>query len=243
MKLKLVTWNMAYWSHKNLLSEVWDYFLNEIDADFYFFQEARPSNKIQDNKEHFVWNEIGGNRPWGSGIYSKKYKLNEEIIKTEFKGVFSIANTIIEDKSLTLISLYGLIENNGPTKGYAITNLHKMLSDLTCIFNGHMDGKRSIVLGGDLNASIQLDPMQKNNSHKIFFDRLEDFNLNDCFKLSNKNFPVQTLRHHKSKIKWQNDYFFVSKTLSKKLLNCEIIDNDKIIKYSDHNLVVIELDV
>jgi exodeoxyribonuclease-3 len=243
MKIKIVTWNMAYWSHKNLLSEVWDYFLNEIDADFYFFQEARPSKKIRDDKEHLVWNAIGGNRPWGSGIYSRKDKLNEEIIKTEFKGVFSIANTIIEDKKLTLISLYGLMESNGPTKGYAITNLHKMLSDLTCIFNGHIDGKRSIVLGGDLNASIQWDQMQKNNSHKIFFDRLEDFNLNDCFKLSNKEFSVQTLRHPNSKINWQNDYFFISKKLSKKILNCEIIDNDKNRKYSDHNPVIITLEI
>jgi len=243
MKIKIVTWNMAYWSHKNLLSEVWDYFLNEIDAEFYFFQEARQPKKIQDDIEHLVWNEIGGNRPWGSGIYSKKGNLNEELIKTDFKGAFSIANTFIEDKKSTLISLYGLIESSGPTKGYAITNLHKMLSDLTCIFNGHIDGKRSIVLGGDLNASIQLDPTQKNNSHKIFFDRLEDFNLDDCFKLSNKEFPVQTLRHPKSKIKWQNDYFFISKKISKKLLNCEIIDDDRIRKYSDHNPVIITLEI
>ena len=118
-----------------------------------------------------------------------------------------------------------------------------MLSDLTCIFNGHIDGKRTIVLGGDLNASIQWDPMQKNKSHKIFFDRLEDFNLNDCFKLSNKEFSVQTLRRHKSKIKWQNDYFFISKKSSKKLLNCEILDNDKIRMYSDHNPVIITVEI
>ena len=164
-------------------------------------------------------------------------------IKTEFKGAFSIANSNTEDKKLTFISLYGLMEGNGPTKGYSITNLHRMLSDLTCIFNGHLDGKRNIVLCGDLNASVQLDPIQKNNSHKIFFDRLEDFNLNDCFKLSNKEFPVQTLRHHRSKVKWQNDYFFVSKSISKKLINCEVLDNDKVRKYSDHNPVVITLDL
>lgn len=234
---------MAYWSHKALLEETWDYFLNEIDADFFFFQEAKPSKKIQDDKKHLVWNEIGGNRPWGSGIYSKKFELSEETIKTGFKGVFSIANTIIDDRKLTLISLYGLMESNGATKGYAITNLHRMLSDLTCIFNSRIDGKRNIILGGDLNASVQLDPIQKNNSHKIFFDRLEDFNLSDCFKLSNKQFPVQTLRHHKSKIKWQNDYLFISKTISKKLIKCEIIDNDKIRRYSDHNPVIITLDL
>jgi len=94
-----------------------------------------------------------------------------------------------------------------------------------------------------LNASVQLDPIQKNDSHKIFFDRLEDFNLNDCFKLSNKEFPVQTLRHHISKVKWQNDYFFISKSISKKLVNCEVVDNDKVRKYSDHNPVVITLDL
>ena len=154
MKIKIVTWNMAYWSHKTLLEEAWNYFLNEIDADFFFFQEAKPSKKIQDDKKHLVWNEIGGNRPWGSGIYSKKYELSEEIIKTDFKGVFSIANTNTEDRKLTLISLYGLMESNGATKGYAITNLHRMLSDLTGIFNGHIDGKRNIILGGDLNSSV-----------------------------------------------------------------------------------------
>lgn len=243
MRIKIVTWNMAYWSHKSLIEEAWDYFLNEIDAHFYFFQEARPSKKIQDNKKHLVWNEIGSNRPWGSGIYSKKYELSEEIIKTDFKGVFSIANTSVEDKRLILISLYGLMESKGATKGYSITNLHRILSDLTGIFNGHIGGKRDIILGGDLNASVQLDPMQKNNSHKIFFDRLEDFSLVDCFKLSNKQFPVQTLRHHTSKVEWQNDYLFISKKISKKLINCEIIDNDKVRRYSDHNPVIITLDL
>jgi len=238
MKIRIATWNMAYWSHKKYFDETWNYFLNEIDADFFFFQEARPCKKIKDSKKYLVWNEIGGTRHWGSGIYSKKYELSEENIKTEFKGVFTIANTKIEDAKLTLISLYGLM-----TDTYSITNLHKILSDLTCIFNGQMNGKRKIILGGDFNASIQFDSIQKNNSHKIFFDRLEDFKLNDCFKLSNKEFPVQTHRHPKSKVKWQNDYFFISESISKRLISCEIIDNDKTLKYSDHNPIVITLDL
>jgi len=233
---------MAYWSHKKQNDEIWRYFLNDIKADIFLFQEANPPKNIE-KEGSLIWNKIGGNRDWGSGIYSKKYKLIEEKIKTEFTGVFSIGNTIVDNKKLTLISVYGLIESNGATKGYAITNLHKMLSDLTCIFNGHTRGKRSIIFGGDLNASIQLDPIQKNNSHKIFFDRLEDFNLNDCFKLTDKKYPIQTLRHPKSNKKWQNDYFFISKSISKCLLGCEIIDNDKIREYSDHNPVVITLDL
>jgi len=201
MKIRIATWNMSYWQHKKDFEESWNYFLNEIDADI-FFQEARSSEKIKDDKKHLVWNEIGGNRDWGSGIYSKKYALSEEIIETNFKGVFIIANTKIGNKILTLISLYGLMTNT-----YSITNLHRMLSDLTGVLNDHVGGKRNIILGGGLNASIQCDQRQGNNSHKIFFDRVADFGLVNCFKPFYKDY-VQTLRHDKSDFPWQNDYFF-----------------------------------
>jgi exonuclease III len=238
MEIKIVTWNMAYWSHKDIFEEAWNYFLNNFDADFYFFQEARPPLEVSDVKENLVWDEIGGKRPWGSGIYSKRYRIVEEKIKTDYNGVFSIANTTVNNLPLTLVSIYGLM-----TDTYSITNLHRMLSDLTPILNGHINVRRNIVLGGDLNASIQFDPINNNKSHKIFFDRIEDFKLNDCFKLSKKEFPVQTLRHNSSEDKWQDDYLFVSDTLSKKLVTCEVVDNTEIRKYSDHNPVIITLDV
>ena len=60
--------------YKKYFEEAWDYYLREIDADIIFFQEARPSKVIENDKEHLVWNEISSNRPWGSGVYSKKYK-------------------------------------------------------------------------------------------------------------------------------------------------------------------------
>ncbi|MAG60229.1 hypothetical protein CL619_00430 [archaeon] len=248
MKIKIATWNMAYWSHRRHFEDAWDYFLNEIDADFYFFQEAKPPKAIQDNKEHIVWNEIGGTRKWGSGIYSKKYLLREEIINGEFadnsKGIVALANTKInEDHTLTLMSVYGLLETVGKAK-YAATTMHRILSDFTGILNGHIGGKRKIVFGGDLNMSIQVDewPNTTPNSHKIFFERLEDFGLLNCFKPFFKDY-VQTHRHARSNKPWQNDYFFISKKMSKKLVNCEVIDNDKVRKYSDHNIVMITLDL
>lgn len=237
MKTRIATWNMSYWQHKKDFEESWDYFLNEINADIFFFQEARPSEKIKDDKKHLVWNEIGGNRDWGSGVYSRKYELSEEIIETDFKGVFTIANTKVGNKILTLISLYGLMTNT-----YSITNLHRMLSDLTGVLNGHVGNKRNIILGGDLNASIQFDTTQKNHSHKIFFDRMADFGLVSCFAPFYKN-HVQTLRHAKSDFPWQNDYFFISESLLKSLKNTEVIDNEMVRKYSDHNPVIITLDL
>jgi len=234
---------MAYWQHKKIHDEAWNYFLNEIDADFFLFQEGRPVEDMKNQKDHLVWNEIGGRRDWGSGIYSPKYELFKEDLETQFKGVFSVGNFLVNKEKITLISLYGLIESDGSTKSYSITNLHRIFSDLTGLLEGRIKEKRKIILGGDLNASTQCDEIQKNNSHKILFDRIEDFGLSDVYRLSGNKNHVQTLRYARSKKPWQNDYFFVSNSLAKKFIKYEIIDNQKIRKFSDHNIVVIEMDL
>jgi hypothetical protein len=84
---------------------------------------------------------------------------------------------------------------------------------------------------------------QKNNSHRIFFERIEDFGLSDIYKLAANKDYVQTLRHDLSNKPWQNDYFFISKSLDKKFLGYEIIDNEYVGKFSDHNIVVLEIEV
>jgi len=234
---------MAYWQHRKLYNNAWNCFLNEIGADIYLFQEGRPAEFMVNQKNHLVWSKIGGNRDWGSGIYSEKYEIIEKTIETQFKGVFSIGNIKIHNKRITLISVYGLLENSGPTKGYCIPNLHRMISDLTGLFYGKIEGKRRIIMAGDLNASIQIDEKQKNNSHRILFDRINDFGLNDVYKLSGNKTYVQTLRHPKSRKPWQNDYFFISNSLAKNFVKYEIIDNQEIRKYSDHNPVVIQMDM
>jgi len=113
---------------------------------------------------------------------------------------------------------------------------------LTGILNGHIGGKRSIILGGDLNASIQCDIYDGGKAHQIFFQRLEDFKLKNCFTPFFGDF-VQTHRHGRSDKPWQNDYFFISKTLSKNLKSCVVLDNENVKRFSDHNPVVIELEI
>ena len=251
MKVKIATWNMAYWSHKKYLEEAWDYFLNGLDADIFFFQEAKPPKTI--NHQNLIWHNAGksaGRKDWGTGIYSKKYKLSEEpkesipeSSRRLFKELCIVANTKIEGVKLTLISLYGRLDKVGSGPTYCVPNLHKVLSDLTGILNGHIDGKRNIVLGGDLNVSIQCDDKWGGNAHKIFFDRMNDFRLKDCFKLKGHKDFVQTHRHRGSKYKWQNDYIFVSQSLSKKFVDCEVIATPEVRRYSDHNIVVSTLNL
>jgi exodeoxyribonuclease-3 len=241
-KIKIATWNMACAQpkYRKNFNDAWEYYLNEIDVDFSFFQEGIKPKTAEGS---LIYHEIGGPRNWGSGIYSKKYEISEENVSfcsPKFIGSCVLANSKIDEKTtLTLISLYGLFEKIGNV-GYTIPNLHRVLSDLTGILNSHINGKRQVILGGDLNASIQCDHQWKGNTHKIFFDRLDDFKLFNCFMPFYKDF-VQTHWRADSRIPWQNDYFFISKTLSKKLVNCEVMSNEQVRKYSDHNPVIITL--
>jgi len=140
--------------------------------------------------------------------------------------------------SYICISLYGLFEKVGNTN-YSITNLHRILSDLTGILNSR---SKKIILGGDFNASLQFDKLQTGESHRIFFERLEDFGLINCYKPFHQNF-IQTLRDPRSTTPWQDDYLFISNALTDKLISCEVLENDKIKTFSDHNPVMISLNL
>jgi len=240
--LRIATWNMAYWSHKGMLDAAWQCYLDTVDADFYLFQEGRPAQAVQ-RQAHLVWSEIGGPRKWGSGIYSPTAEIIEEDIGSSFKGALTIGNANVRGTALTLISMYGVMEGSGPTKGYAIPNLHRMVSDLTGLFNGHVGGRRNIILGGDLNASTQLDPRQGNRSHELLFARIADFGLEDAHTLSGHEDHIQTLRHRSSKVPWHNDYIFVSTKLADGLRGYEVIDTEEVRQFSDHNIVVIDIEL
>ncbi|RDH86961.1 MAG: hypothetical protein DIZ78_05495 [endosymbiont of Escarpia spicata] len=230
---------MAYWSHKRHETEAWEYFTAEIGCDVLLSQESYPNLDIL-NSEQLVWNEIGDSRPWGSGVYSKNHKIKEYTFKNNFFGAVTAAEIEINpDLKLIVISLYGLMEKISNVV-YAIPNLHRIFSDLTGILESR-NSKHRVIIGGDLNASKQIDKQQTGNSHQVLFDRLNEFGLVNCFDNYFSDF-VQTHRHSRSNKPWQNDYFFISKRLEKHLVDCTVVDNDKVRKLSDHNPVIIEFE-
>ncbi len=231
---------MAYWSHRKLEAEAWTYFVKELGCDVLLTQESFPHHDMVD-EDHFIWNAIGGTRPWGSGVYSSKFKIKEYTFDNNFFGAVTAAEIELKDDlNLIFISVYGLMEKIQNVT-YAIPNLHRIFSDLTGLLEG-AGTKHRIILGGDLNASIQIDAQQTGNSHQVFFDRLREFGLVNCFDNYFDTY-VQTHRHNLSEKPWQNDYFFISKKLEKYLVNCSVVDDEKVRKLSDHNPVIIELDI
>jgi len=239
MNLKLITWNMDFWQKQKLQAESWNFLLAKLDADIYLFQESRPPETLM-SSPNLVWFAIDG-RNWGTGIYSRKYPVRHLPIQTRYIGSLVVGEIkITDDLELTIISLYGLLEQIGHEL-YSITTLHRMLSDLTGLLNGHMGTKRKIALGGDLNASLQFDTQYGGKAHEILFQRMDDFKLESCFKHT-EGF-TQTLRNPVSETPWQNDYFFISKPLSRNLMGCKVIDNEDVRRLSDHNPVLIELEL
>ena len=239
--MEIITWNLNRSFRSDAPGDPWDYCLAEIEADYYLVQDARPPPEGVYEECDVVWTEIGGTRRWGSGIVSQNHDLRETEIDTDFRGAMMVAESEYTDElEVTLISLYGLMEKIGGV-GYSITNLHRMVSDLTDLLEGQTHGKRNAVLGGDMNASRQIDDIYDIDTHRIFFERVEAFGLANCFDPFYDDY-VHTLRHNRSDREWQNDYLFISDSMRDTLRSCEALDNENIREYSDHNPVRITLD-
>ena len=239
MKIKVATWNMGYWTHRPVAQQAWDY-LDRIDPHIALVQEAVPP--VERQNEFCLWREIDGKRRWGSGVLTKELPLTEvHLERNDYPGALVVADVILPDKStLTVISLYGQMDRHG----YAITTLHRMLSDLTHLLEGKLraGGRPKVILGGDLNASPQYDDKYGTKTHRIFFQRLEAFGLVDCQGAFTKERPA-TLRHTKSKFPWVNDYIYASASLAKKVVAHDVVQQPEMLNLSNHNPVTVTFDL
>jgi hypothetical protein len=239
MQLKVAAWNMAHWSHRKIAADAWRFLDEDIDADFALLQEAVPPGRRSGS---CVWREIGESRRWGSAVASREIQLSEIALRSNaYPGALTIAEAALPSGlNVVLISMYGQMDEHG----YAITTLHRMLSDLTHLFHGKLrqGGVPQVILGGDLNASTQFDAKQGDNSHALLFARLEDFGLVDCQGVFTSARP-RTLRHGRSKLPWVNDYIFASESLAARVAKAEVVETPPMLSLSDHNPVVVTFDL
>jgi len=89
----------------------------------------------------------------------------------------------------TAVSMYGRQEYRKQIDGepyrlrYAVTAVHRMLSDLTPLvdLHGRARVKAALVLGGDLNVSSQIDPPDRRR-HREVLDRFAGLGLQDAWE-------------------------------------------------------------
>lgn len=256
---RVVTWNMNYWARSaHERAAAWG-FLRSVEPDFALLQEAVPPEELP--RTHCVYQRggISRRRPWGSAVVSFSEVITEITAVASVHGsrVTQLRRThtgsvavAVTRNGLTLISVYGLIDD-----GYAVTTVHRQLSDLTPLFDTKYG--RQAVLAGDLNVTTQFDEPHRSR-HRNVLDRIETLGLRDALGLERptrgplggcpcQDSPcrhVQTLQHPKSAVPWQNDYCFVSNDLVSRVSLCRPVYEGQPDpwSYSDHCALVLELE-
>lgn len=247
--MKILSWNTNYWQKQTLHAALWQYLDETLNPDIALLQESVPLQLHQGfiGEHHeslnlsqcgtYIWEDIDPKRRWGSGVFTKNLPIRQLNIKASYPGALTVAEVKVGEDIITTISIYGLLEN-----GYSITSLHRMLSDLTLLLDGKLGTNRKIILAGDFNASLQFDQQQSGESHRLLFDRLENFGLCALFP-QNLGQSSQTLRSDKSAKAWHIDHFYVSKNLLDKVRKTEVLFNEQIKALSDHNPLMVEIDL
>jgi exonuclease III len=232
---------MDYWKRSSEQRELgWNYLVDSINPEIALLQEVVPPEKHFETHS-ILYHEIDKKRKWGTSIIAKHKIVKEIYLNNTYPGSTGliVAEIKIADNFiLTVINIYGLIDSDG----YASTTLHHILSDLTPIL--HNNKKQNIVLGGDFNVSEQFDLVYKDQypSHKLVFQRLEDFGLINCTKEIYKD-HIQTHVHSRSTFEWQNDYIFVNKNVMEKVIDCKVVNNPEMLNFSDHYPVFIDVQI
>lgn len=67
--MRVVSWNMAYWSHRDKHEDAWRWVLEELRPDVLLCQEAAPPDWVSKERT-VVWSRAypTGNQLWGTGI-------------------------------------------------------------------------------------------------------------------------------------------------------------------------------
>jgi exonuclease III len=229
--MRIVSWNIKRKAGPPR-QEAWRFITDELNADIALVQESiHPPDWVTAKA---AWTRIDASRPWGSGVFARSGRVTPLALEQTYPGWVQVAEVGLSDHAgLLAVSLHAPIINT-----YSITSLHRILSDLTLLFE---KGGRAIVLGGDFNASRQFDMRTPYATHRILFDRVAAFGLADCVRKFHPDF-VQTYRHTQGDAPWEIDHLFVSDFLAAHVTSCAVIDDERVRALSDHNPIVADLD-
>lgn len=234
-------------------------FLRSLGADFALLQEAVPMDVP---KKQRVYRDEGiKGRGWGAAVVSFARPIEEIRVArslyskstqaTDFHktmpGCVAVADP---GKGPLLISIYGVFD-----EGYTVTTVHRLLSDLTPLLDS--SSKRGVVVAGDLNVSTQM-AVPHRARHRNVLERFATLGLVDCLALGRppraqlQECPcddtpcrhVQTHRHPRSAVPWQDDYVFVSERLAQRVKRCTVVDSGEPDPWqlSDHLPIVLEVE-
>lgn len=253
--MRILVWNMGHWQcPTERRAAAWKQ-IESVNPDFALLQECSVPAKYQGRA---VSGTIGGRRRWGSAVVAWNHELHpithasgraskvEDDLLQTFPGSVAVAGATVGSELVTLVSIYGVIEN-----GYADTTVNKQLSDLAPLFDNPRHEK-ALLLGGDLNITTQWSGRERRYSQweQATFDRIRAFGLRDCLDLHRAPGRldrcwcdqgedcrhIRTQFHGRSTKPWQNDYVFASDALvnAERISSARVLDEPEWRQYSEH---------
>lgn len=154
---RLATWNMNHWQQPaDRRADAWAWLRQASGLDVALVQEAVPPVSLA--RQHVVYREIAGRRPWGSGVVALGEGIELEEIWAVSAGAHwrqrlalthpgSVAVARVQMPGIapiSAVSIYNLLE------GSPAANLLRVTADLLPLLDS-VDGDR-VIVGGDLNV-------------------------------------------------------------------------------------------
>jgi len=252
--LSVVSWNV------NHNSKSWGV-IDSMDADVFLLQEATPKGLSYSDSLRIIpppssdWKVLGANHPAATAIVVKNSSIvfSEVPIRTHlddsdggiaasYPGQFAVIQIPLGAQSLTLVSLYGVIQHK-----LADSAMHRAISDLTPL----MIERAPMMVAGDFNIFRGHALSGVTRSRERFdsvFDRFSSFGFSCLGPYSDRGpLPhcscgdvdgcehVATYRyHHQEDQPFQLDYAMGNGALRGRLKSCRVLDEPRFWATSDH---------
>lgn len=206
LELPVETWNLHHGFSTDGSAAAWQALTRERRPDVAVLQEAPPPAPAFAGSETLLYSPDSTLkiRSGGTAIWLRSLPFRRHELAATVPGAITVAEIDWDGRPVTMICIYAKLEHLLDTK-YSITTLHHVLSDLTGLLEARNRRSR-ILVGGDFNADPAWDAVQRNRSHRLLFDRVEDFGLRSVLPYDSSQHD--TFRRNAS-IR-QLDYLFVS---------------------------------
>jgi hypothetical protein len=264
--MRVVTWNMAFWSHGRHHERAWRWVFDELRPDVFLCQEADPPDWVGRDKT-VIWERAypAGQQTWGTGLVTglpcspaRLPGLDSwfEALPKSLPGESSLAGIHRADGWLASghVDLPGL----GKT---LVASVHSPSFPVEPLRLGGIDVSgmklqrnpnlwftdilfyfmraqlgQRLLVGGDFNASRLLDQTLGERGNNEFFDRIQD----EGFVSIHRRFHTADERTYfkDGKSEHQLDYLYADAPLAGLATACVVHPHAGVAEFSDHAPVI-----
>lgn len=227
--MRVVTWNMGCGPasrYARVHDAAWCYLLDFLRPDLAFVQEALTrSNDVVCSRGSLVWSSRRPRHGSGTAVFIRSgidFVAVDDVVHGSY-----VAGAILRaaDRSIRVASIHV-----GPEEWANQLALRKWL------FNNVLPADHFIV-GGDLNTSRAYS-----KRHKEYLSSLTTGGLHDCRWALHESESPSFWGGPAAIAKYQDDHLFTSRSMSRNVLECGVVDNPLTRVLSDHGPLALDLD-